>query len=77
MEEIPIEASEAVYQGFHHGSSFVEHLRFRDALRTGQGPEVGAEAGLWSVAVGVAAQRSISEARTVTLAEVLEEEDAG
>ncbi|NRA07353.1 MAG: Gfo/Idh/MocA family oxidoreductase [Myxococcales bacterium] len=77
VEEIPVEASEAAYQGFHHGSSFVEHLRFRDALRTGQGPEVGAEAGLWSVAVGVAAQRSISEARTVTLAEVLEEEDAG
>jgi hypothetical protein len=77
VEEIPIEASEAVYQGFHHGSSFVEHLRFRDALRTGQSPEVGAEAGLWSVAVGVAAQRSLAETRAVSLAEVLEEEDPG
>ena len=59
------------HEGFHHGASYVEHLRFLEAIRTGSAPEVGVDDGLWSVAVGVAAQRSIAEARPVELAEVL------
>ncbi len=59
------------WEGFHHGSSYLEHLDFLDACRTGSAPAVGLEDGLWSVAVGVAAQRSIAEQRAVTLDEVL------
>ena len=75
VEELRVPASETAYQGFHHGSSFIEHRQFRDALRGRLDAEVSAEAGLWSVAMGVAAQRSIEEGRSVTLTEVMQEED--
>jgi predicted dehydrogenase len=42
-----------------------------DAVRTGGRADVSLEDGLLSVAVGVAAQRSIAEERAVTLDEVL------
>lgn len=59
------------YEGFHHGSSYLEHLDFLAAVRSGGRPEVGLEHGLLSVAMGVAAHRSIDEARPVALDEVL------
>ena len=59
------------HEGFHHGASYVEHLELLAAIRTGTAPEVGVDEGLWSVAVGVAAHRSIDEHRPVELAEVL------
>ena len=59
------------FEGFHHGSSYVEHLRFVEAIRQGTGPEVTLEDGLWSVAVGEAAHRSIELGRPVGLDEVL------
>ncbi len=59
------------YPGLHHGSSYLEHLDFLSAIRSGGGPAVGLEAGMAAVAVGVAAQRSIAERRPVELAEVL------
>ncbi|HEX5614381.1 MAG TPA: Gfo/Idh/MocA family oxidoreductase [Acidimicrobiia bacterium] len=59
------------YEGFHHGSSYLEHLHFVDAIRTGARPAVGLEEGMLSVAVGVAAQRSIAERRVVSMEEVL------
>ena len=62
------------HEGFHHGSSYLEHVDFLAAIRHGTKPAVGVAAGLASVAVGVAAHRSIDEHRVVTLAEVLEEE---
>jgi hypothetical protein len=40
-------------------------------VRSGAQPAVGLEEGLLSVAVGVAAHRSIDEGRVVTLDEVL------
>jgi predicted dehydrogenase len=60
------------YEGFHHGSSYLEHLDVLDAVRDGGTAGVGLEEGLMSVAVGVAAHRSIDEGRAVTLDEVLE-----
>ena len=60
------------HEGFHHGASYLEHLDFLDAVRSGRPPTVGVEDGLWSVAVGVAAHRAIDEGRPVALAEVLE-----
>ena len=55
------------HEGFHHGSSYLEHLAFLDAVRVGGPPAVSLEDGLSSVAVGVAAQRSVAEGRVVTL----------
>ena len=56
--------------GFHHGSSFREHQEFCAAIRTGADAAVGYDAGLWSVAVGQAAHRSIDEGRPVLLEEL-------
>jgi myo-inositol 2-dehydrogenase / D-chiro-inositol 1-dehydrogenase len=58
------------YHGGHHGASYLEHLGFVDAIRDGATPGVGVDDGVWSVAMGVAAHRSIAEGRPVTLAEV-------
>lgn len=60
------------YEGFHHGSSYLEHLDLLAAVRAGSSVAgVGLKEGLLSVAVGVAAHRSIDEGRAVTLDEVL------
>jgi myo-inositol 2-dehydrogenase/D-chiro-inositol 1-dehydrogenase len=64
------------YEGFHHGSSYLEHLDFLAAIRRGGAPDVGPADGLLSVAMGVAAHRSIEEGRAVDLAEVLDDPDA-
>ncbi|NOX28765.1 MAG: Gfo/Idh/MocA family oxidoreductase [Actinobacteria bacterium] len=59
------------YEGLHDGSSYLEHLRFRDAIRTGGAADVTLNDGLLSVAIGVAAHRSIDEGRPVELSEFL------
>ncbi len=59
------------YEGFHHGSSYLEHLDLLEAVRSGGRAGVGLAEGLMSVAVGVAAHRSIDEGRSVEMAEVL------
>ena len=64
------------YEGFHHGSSYLEHLDLLAAIRAGRAPDVGVADGLRSVAMGVAAHRSIDEGRAVTLAEVLADPNA-
>ncbi len=57
------------YEGFHHGASFLEHERFAECVRTGLPAEVPVLDGVWSVAMGAAAQLSIAERRPVELAE--------
>ncbi len=59
------------YEGHHHGSSYLEHLDFLAAVRSGAPPAVALEDGLRSVALGVASQRSIAEERIVEMDEVL------
>jgi myo-inositol 2-dehydrogenase / D-chiro-inositol 1-dehydrogenase len=59
------------YDGLHHGSSYLEHLDFLAAVRTGGTPTVTLRDGLLSVAMGVAAHRSIDEGRPILLSEVL------
>ncbi len=59
--------ADVTYAGFHHGSSFVEHRRFVDCVRSGRPAEVTVDDGLWSVLMGVAAHRSIDEGRVVHL----------
>lgn len=66
-----IETPRVGHIGFHHGSSFLEHLGFTEAIRTQTREAVTVEDGLWSVAVGVAAHRSIDEGRFVEMEEVL------
>ncbi|KAI4315241.1 hypothetical protein L6164_028071 [Bauhinia variegata] len=63
------------YDGLHHGSSYLEHLNFLSAIRTGgeKAPAVDLQDGLVSVAIGVAAQLSIEKGRFVSIAEVIDE----
>jgi myo-inositol 2-dehydrogenase/D-chiro-inositol 1-dehydrogenase len=65
------------YEGFHHGSSYLEHLDFLAAVRSGGTAGVGVEEGTLAVAMGVAAQQSIAEGRVVELDEVLAPGAAG
>jgi predicted dehydrogenase len=58
---------ESGHLGFHHGASFVEVVRFLEAIRAGTTSEVNAAQGLWSVVIGVAAQRSIEDGAVVTI----------
>ena len=57
------------HAGFHFGASYIEVARFCDAVRNGARPDVDVNDGLWSVAVGAAAHRSIDEGRPVSLSE--------
>ncbi len=59
------------YLGHHHGSSWLEHRDFRDAIRAGRRAHVGLEEGLLSVAMGAAGHLSIDQQRPVPLSEVL------
>jgi myo-inositol 2-dehydrogenase / D-chiro-inositol 1-dehydrogenase len=58
------------HEGFHHGASFIEHVELAGAVRNGGRAAVTVEDGLWSVAIGVAAHRSIDEQRPVLLSEL-------
>lgn len=65
------------YRGHHHGSSFLEHIDILKAVRAIKAgdkvdvPTSGLHHGLLSVAIGVAAQLSISERRFVRMSEIL------
>ncbi len=56
--------------GFHHGSTYYEHVAFAAAARAGTPAEVTLEDGLLAVAVGQAAERSAREGRPVLLSEL-------
>jgi myo-inositol 2-dehydrogenase/D-chiro-inositol 1-dehydrogenase len=59
------------YGGQHFGASYIEHLRFAQAVREGLPAEIPLEEGLRAVATGLAAHRSIELGRVVQMAEVL------
>ena len=67
----------APYEGLHHGSSYVEHRHFLDAVRSlddegrRKSSQASLSAGLLSVAMGVAGNRSITTGAPVRLADVL------
>lgn len=69
------------YQGHHHGSSYLEHLDILKVVQqhnTGKVksiPTAGLYQGLMSVAIGVAAQKSIAEGRLVPMTDVVSEEE--
>ena len=53
--------------GFHHGSTYYEHLRFFEAATRGAPVEVTAEDGLRAVELGAAAEQSAKAGRPVEL----------
>ena len=69
--------STAAYEGLHHGSSYVEHQHFLEAARSldDEGRRMSSRAslsaGLLSVAMGTAGNRSITTGAPVRLAEVM------
>ena len=71
FQEFPIELDQKVVKGFHHGASYVEHMQLQAAVRGGRMAEVGLQEGLWSVAIGQAAHKSIEEGRLVRIDEVM------
>ena len=75
VDQRPISDDRVKVEGLHHGSSYIEHLGFAHAVRSGGVPEVTVVDGLWSVAVGEAAHRSIELRRPVAIAEVLPDPD--
>ncbi len=62
---------EIAYEGLHHGSSYLEHIDFLAACRGERDIEVTVDDGLWAVAIGAAAHRSIDEGRIVDLSEFI------
>ena len=69
--ETPVVDEAVRHQGLHHGASYLEHVAFAEAIRTGAPAAVTLHDGLMSVAIGVAAHRSIEQSRPVTIEEVL------
>ena len=65
----PVDAGLA-QAGAHHGSTFFEHLAFRDAIRSGGKPLVSVEDGALAMAMGAAGERSARLGRPVDLAEL-------
>lgn len=53
--------------GSHHGSTYYQHQKFAEMVRTGGKPEVTLEDGLWSVRVGEAAELSAKTGQPVEL----------
>ena len=71
VEELEVHDDRIRWQGGHDGSSYIEHLEFIDAIRTGSPATVTVDDGLLSVAMGIAAHRAIEEGRVVSMDEVL------
>ena len=57
--------------GLHNGASFLEHVDFLDAIRSGSPAKVTLIDGMRSVAIGVAAHRSLDLGRPVEMSEVM------
>jgi predicted dehydrogenase len=54
--------------GDHHGSTFYQHVRFLEMVRSGGAPEVSLSDGHWSVVVGEAAEESARSGQAIALA---------
>jgi len=69
--------STVVYEGLHHGSSYVEHQHFLDAVNSldakawRASSQASLSAGLLAVAMGVAGNRSITTGAPVRLVDVM------
>ncbi len=66
--DIPVDPT-LLSAGDHNGSTYYQHRRFVDAVRGKGGVEVSMDDGRWAVLMGLAAQRSAREGRTVSMAD--------
>jgi predicted dehydrogenase len=66
---VPVE-ERLLKAGFHHGSTYYQHIAFRRAVLEGRPPEVSVQDGLLAVAMGAAGERSAALHRPVELAEL-------
>jgi myo-inositol 2-dehydrogenase/D-chiro-inositol 1-dehydrogenase len=73
--EIRVEG-ELLDAGFHHGSTYYEHVAFQRSIREGTPPEVDARDGRIAVAMGIAAEMSVVEGRAVEMSELARPSDA-
>ncbi len=71
IEELEVRNPDIEFEGHHWGSSYLEHVDFVEAIRTGGSPKVTLEEGRMAVAIGVAGHKSIDEGRPVMMDEVL------
>ena len=58
------------YMGHHYGASYIEHVKFRDAILNSTPAEVTLFDGVTSVVTGLAAHKSINEGRVVEIKEI-------
>jgi predicted dehydrogenase len=58
------------YMGHHYGASYIEHIKFRDAILNSTPAEVTLKDGVTSVVTGLAAHKSINEGRVVEIKEL-------
>lgn len=58
------------YMGHHYGASYIEHVKFRDAILNSTPPEVTLQDGVTSVVTGLAAHKSINEGRVIEIKEI-------
>jgi predicted dehydrogenase len=71
VESVRVPVEERLLKaGFHHGSTYYEHVAFGAAVRSGRPSEVSLADGLLAVAVGQAAELSAQEGRPVELSEL-------
>ncbi len=75
VDEHEIRNDEIRVAGYHHGSSWLEHRDFAYAIASGTPAKVTPVDGLWSVAMGEAAHRSIEERRIVDLSELIGDDE--
>ncbi len=72
MRTIDVQVDEAALRlGAHHGATYFQHLAFQRVVRGGGAPGVGIRDGLMAVAMGQAAELSVSRGRPVMMEEVL------
>jgi myo-inositol 2-dehydrogenase/D-chiro-inositol 1-dehydrogenase len=64
--EVPVDA-ELTAAGSHHGSTYYQHLGFRDVLLGKRDPEVSLRDGWRAVAMGMAAQQSSATGQAVSI----------
>ncbi|MHA1564795.1 MAG: Gfo/Idh/MocA family protein [Alphaproteobacteria bacterium] len=68
-EHIPVD-EQLLAAGHHHGSTYFAHQAFLKALSNGGQAEVSVHDGLYSVAMGLAAEKSIVEGRPIKMTEL-------
>jgi predicted dehydrogenase len=71
VDERAIVAEGVRHVGLHHGASYLEHVDFLESVRAGRPAAVTLTDGLWSVAMGAAAHRSIETGAPVMVADLM------